>query len=466
MSEVTHFDAIIIGSGQAGTPLAVALSAKGKKTAVIERAAVGGTCVNYGCTPTKTMVASAEVAYLARHSRDYGITVGEVSTDLVAVRERKRNIVKQWREGSEKSLANAKLVELIYGEGSFVTPKQILVKLKDGGERILTADLIMLNTGLSANTPPVKGLDTVPYLDNTSVMELGELPEHLVILGGGDIGLEFGQMFRRFGSAVTIIQHDEQLLPREDADLADEITKFLREDGIEVLLNADTESVSSTSKGLTLSVKVNGETKTITGSHLLVATGRKPNTEKLNLKAAAVATDERGFIKVNDKLETTSPGIYALGDVKGGPAFTHVSYDDYRILKENLLEGGNRGIAGRPLPYCVFIDPQLGRIGMSEKDAKKLGRKVRVAKLPMTSVARAVETGQARGYMKALVDPESGEILGAAVLGEDGGEIMSMIEIAMMGNLKYTALRDAVLAHPAYAESLNNLFSNFVNESK
>ncbi|MCU1227099.1 MAG: family, FAD-dependent NAD(P)-disulfide oxidoreductase [Edaphobacter sp.] len=464
MPETTHYDAIIIGSGQGGNPLAVALSERGKRTAMIERAAVGGTCVNYGCTPTKTMIASAEVAYLARRAKDYGVRIGELSVDMPAVRERKRNMVNTWREGSERRLKEATLVELIRGEGSFTGPKQVRVQLSGGGERSLSADIIVINTGLSVSTPLLKGLESVPWLDNVSVMELDVVPEHLLVLGGGYIGLEFAQMFRRFGSRVTVIQRGKQLLPTEDADIADEIAKILREDGVEILLEAEAESVASSDKTVLLTVSQDGERKAVEGTHLLIATGRHPNTEMLNLAAAGIAMDEHGYVSVNDRLETNVDGVYALGDVKGGPAFTHVSYDDYRILKANLLDGGDGTIAGRVFPSCVFIDPQLGRIGLSEREAAKLGKKVRIAKLPMTSVARAMETSRSRGFMKALVDPETEQILGAAVLGEGGGEIMSMIQIAMMGKLKYTVLRDADLAHPTLAESLNNLFSNFQSD--
>jgi pyruvate/2-oxoglutarate dehydrogenase complex dihydrolipoamide dehydrogenase (E3) component len=463
-SEVTHYDAIILGSGQAGNPLAVAFAQKGKRAAMIERAAIGGTCVNYGCTPTKTMVASAEVADMARRSREYGVEAGKVSVDMPAVRERKRGIVKKWREGSEKRLQQAKLVDVIYGEGSFLGPKQLQVRLNDGGERTLTSDLIVIDTGLRSNPPPLKGLDSVPFLDNASVMELGELPEHLLVLGGGYVGLEFGQMFLRFGSRVTVIQHGKQLLTNEDSDIADEITAILRDDGIEILLETNAESASVVGKNIQLTVKLKGESRNLEGTHLLVATGRRPNTDNLNLEAAGIRTDKRGYIQVNDKLETSVPGVYAVGDVNGGPAFTHVSYDDYRILKVNLLEGGSHSTVGRPIPYCVFIDPQLGRIGLTEKQARAQGKKVRVARLPMTSVARALETGKTRGFMKALVDPGTDEILGAAVLGRDGGEVMSMIQLAMMGKLKYTVLHDAILAHPLMAESLNNLFNSFENE--
>jgi pyruvate/2-oxoglutarate dehydrogenase complex dihydrolipoamide dehydrogenase (E3) component len=467
-SEPIKYDAIIIGSGQAGNPLAVALSAKGKRTAMIERAAVGGTCVNYGCTPTKTMVASAEVASLARRAKEYGVETGNVSVDMAAVRERKRGIVKTWNEGSEKRLQKAALVDLYRGGASFAGPKQIRVRLNEGGERTLTSDLIVIDTGLTPSVPSINGLADVPYLDSTSIMELGELPEHLLVLGGGYVGLEFAQMFRRFGSKVTLIHNGSRLLEMEDADVAEEVARILQEDGIEILFAAETESAKSNGTNVRLNIRMRGENKAIEGTHLLVATGRRPTTETLNLKAAGgtdgVATDDRGFIRVNGKLETSVPGVYAVGDVNGGPAFTHVSYDDYRILKANILDGGNQSTSGRFVPSVVFIDPQLGRIGLSEAQAKKLGKKVRVAKLPMTSVARAVEIAKSRGFMKALVDPETDEIVGAAILGEGGGEIMSMIEIAMMGKLKYTALRDAVFAHPTLAESLNNLFSNFQGE--
>jgi pyruvate/2-oxoglutarate dehydrogenase complex dihydrolipoamide dehydrogenase (E3) component len=455
-----QFDAIILGSGQAANPLAVALSAAGRRVALVERRFLGGTCSNYGCTPTKTMVASADVAYLARRAAEYGVHVGDVAIDMPVVRERKRAMVKTWRDGNEKRIKNAVNVELIRGEGSFTGPKQVSVKLNEGGERALTSELIVIDTGLAPAVPPIPGVESVPYLDNESVMELGEVPGHLLVLGGGYIGLEFAQMFRRFGSQVTVIHRGGQLLQIEDADTAEEIARLLREDGIEILLNAAADAVQKTAKGISLSVVMGGVTREVEGTHLLLATGRTPNTAKLNLSAAGVEMDDRGYICVNGRLETSATGVYAVGDVKGGPAFTHISYDDYRVLKANLLEGGNRTIDDRPVPYCLFVDPQLGRIGLTEKEAKKQGKHYLLAKLPMTSVARALETSRSRGYIKALVDAATGQILGAAVLGEDGGEIMSMIELAMMGKLKYTELRDGIFAHPLYSESLNNLFSN------
>jgi pyruvate/2-oxoglutarate dehydrogenase complex dihydrolipoamide dehydrogenase (E3) component len=459
-----HYDAIILGSGQAANPLAVALAAKGKRTALVERGQVGGTCVNYGCTPTKTMVASAEVAYLAGRGAEFGVRTGPISIDMPVVRERKRAMVKSWREGSEKRIAGAKGLDLIRGEGSFVDAKTVRVRLNAGGEGMLTAGLIVIDTGVSASAPPLPGLEGVPYLDNASVMELDRVPEHLLVLGGGYIGLEFAQMFRRFGSRVTVVQNSGQLLPNEDEDLAEEIAKFLREEGIEILLSAEAETASHADGVVELKVRIDGAVKTIRGSDLLVATGRKPNTSALNLAAAGIATNARGFVHVNERLETSVAGVYATGDVTGGPEFTHVAYDDYRILKENLLEGGSRSTKDRILPYCVFLDPQLGRVGLSEKEAAAQGVKVRIAKMPMTSVARALETSQTRGFIKALVDPKTQQIVGAAVLGLDGGEVMSMLQIAMMGKLPYTTLQDAVLAHPTLAECLNNLFGKFEDE--
>ena len=454
-----QLDAIVLGSGQGGTPLAVALSEAGKKTALIESKHVGGTCVNEGCTPTKTMVASARVAYLARRGADYGVRTGAISVDMTRVRERKRAIVNSFRSGNEKRVAGAKNVELIRGEGRFAGPKTVTVN-----GRTLEAQWIFINTGLRAAVPAIEGIASVPFLDNVSVMELGEVPEHLLVLGGGYVGLEFGQMFRRFGSRVTVIHIGKQLLDHEDADVAEEVRKILGEDGIEVLLDAKTVKASGVSGQVELEVEVNGKARVVQGSHLLVAAGRVPNTDRLNLEEAGIATDERGHVRVNEFLETTVDGVFAIGDVKGGPAFTHISYDDYRIVKSNLLDGQSRTTRGRFVPYTVFIDPQLGRVGMTEAEARERGRKIRVAKMPMSYVARALETDETRGFMKVVVDADTELILGAVVLGIEGGEMMSQIQIAMMGGLKYTALQEATLAHPTLAEAWNNLFSNWEGE--
>jgi pyruvate/2-oxoglutarate dehydrogenase complex dihydrolipoamide dehydrogenase (E3) component len=357
-------------------------------------------------------------------------------------------------------------LELIFGEGSFSGPKSVTVRLQSGETRHLIADTIFINTGGRPEGPPLPGLESVPVLDSTSIMELDVLPNHLLVLGGGYIGLEFGQMFRRFGSAVTVVQRGKQLLAREDADVAEEVAKILREDGMEVLLETQAARVAEGGGG-TVRLTVSGPAgeRTLSGSHLLVAAGRVSNTEALKLSAAGITTDSRGNIPVNDRLETNVPGIYALGDVKGGPAFTHISYDDFRIIKTNLLDGGTATTTGRLVPYTVYIDPQLGRVGMTEAEARAQGRRIRIAKIPMSYVARALEMDESRGFMKAVVDAETGQILGCAVLGIEGGELMSMLSIAMMGKVPYTTLRDAIFAHPTLAESFNILFDELTEAS-
>lgn len=460
MSESQQYDAVIIGSGQGGNPLAKALAAAGRKTAVIEREHAGGTCVNEGCTPTKTMVASARAAYIAHRAADYGVETGPVSVDMSVVRGRKRDIVDKFRGGNEKGLESAENLDLIMGEARFIGPKELEIQLNDGGTLEIAAENIFINVGARPGGVPVDGLGAVPYLDSTSIMELDEVPEHLIVLGGGYIGLEFSQMFRRFGSEVTIVQRGPQLLAREDSDIAEAVADILDDDGVEVLLQTEASSVEQDDNGkIHLTVNAPDGERTIEGSHLLVAAGRPPNTDILNLGAAGIETDKRGFVTVNGKLETSVAGVYAIGDVKGGPAFTHISYDDYRVVKTNLLDGGDASVADRVVAYTVFMDPQLGRVGLNETEAEERGRAVKVVKMPMTSVARALEYDESRGMMKALVDAETGEVLGAAVLGMEGGEIMSMIHIAILGKLPYTVLRDGAFAHPTLAESFNTLFA-------
>jgi pyruvate/2-oxoglutarate dehydrogenase complex dihydrolipoamide dehydrogenase (E3) component len=458
MNNSHSYDAIVIGSGQGGTPLSMALANAGMQTALIERKHVGGTCINEGCTPTKTMIASGRIAYLARRAADYGVHVGPISVDMQKVRQRKRDIVGSFRGGSESKIKKTANLDLIMGEASFSDPKTVVVRTGDGGERSLSSQRIFINAGTRASRPKIEGLDTVRSLDNVSIMELADVPEHLLVLGGGYIGLEFGQLFRRLGSRVTIVQSGEQLLAREDADVADEVKKILEQDGAEVLLNAKVTRVGNEGSRIRLDLENSGTPRSLEGSHLLVATGRTPNSDSLNLPAAQVKTDSHGFIDVNEHLETSTPGIYALGDIKGGPAFTHISYDDFRIIRANVLEHKQVSTKDRMVPYTVFIDPQLGRVGMSEDEARRQGKRIRVAKLAMSSVARALEVDETRGFMKAVVDADTDQILGAAVLGIEGGEVMSVLETAMMGKLPYTALRDATYAHPTLAESLNNLF--------
>lgn len=458
--EQQHYDAVIIGSGQGGGPIATALAKAGRKTVIIEREHVGGTCVNEGCTPTKTMVASARVAYLARRGADYGVHTGAIQVDMTKVRERKRAIVESFRSSGEQSTEKTENLDLIMGEARFTRPHTIEIQLNKGGTQSITSDLIILNVGARSSPVKLDGIEGVPTLDSTSIMELDTVPEHLIIIGGGYIGLEFGQMFHRFGSKVTIIQRGAQLLGREDEDMAEAVADMLRQDGIDILLETKTLRVAKQGEQLTLTVENKDGEHTINGSHLLLAAGRTPNSDSLDLAAAGVATDDKGFITVNERLETNVAGIYAIGDVKGGPAFTHISYDDFRILRTNLLENGSATTADRMVPYTAFIDPQFGRVGLSEQEARKQGRSIKVAKLPMEYVARALEVDETRGVMKAIVDADTKQILGCAIFGLEGGEIMSMIQIAMMGKLPYTVLRDATIAHPTLAESLNNLFTS------
>ena len=457
MAAATHYDAIIIGAGQGGSPLSTALARAGRRTALIERDQIGGTCINYGCTPTKTMVASARVAWLARRGADYGVQTGTIAVDQPVVRERKRKIVESFRAGSEKRIESARGLDLIRGSATFTGPRSLRVACDGDSEQELTADLIFIDTGTRNATPKIDGLADVPHLDSTSIMELEETPEHLIVLGGGYIGLEFAQMFRRFGSAVTVIQRGSHLLAREDDDIADAMRQILEEDGIDVRLNAEASRVRAANGGVEVTVN---RDQAISGSHLLVAIGRAPNTDDLNLAAAGVETNEKGFVNVNERLETNVPGVYALGDVNGGPQFTHISYDDFRIVRDNLLKGGNRTTRDRPVPYCVFTDPELGRVGLTERQAREQGRRIRVAKMPMSSVARAREMDETRGLMKVLVDRETDLILGGAILGVWGGEIMTQLQLAMMGKLTCRDLSDAVFAHPTLGESLNNLLSS------
>jgi pyruvate/2-oxoglutarate dehydrogenase complex dihydrolipoamide dehydrogenase (E3) component len=458
MTSSQQYDAIVIGSGQGGKPLCMALAQAGMRTAMIERAHVGGTCINEGCTPTKTMVASGRVAYLARRAADYGVQTGPISIDLQKVRQRKRDIVESFRSRSQSRLEETANLDLIFGDARFAGAKSVEVRLKDGSQRVLSAKYIFINAGTRASRPRLDGLDNIPFLDNASIMELDTVPDRLLILGGGYIGLEFGQLFSRFGSHVTIIQSAGQLLKGEDPDVAQEVANILQQDGIEILLNAKATGVTRSDRSIRLELQQQNNPATVVGSHLLVATGRVPNSDTLNLGVAGIQMNDRGFIQVNDRLETAADGVYALGDIKGGPAFTHISYDDFRIIRANLLEKKSASIANRMVPYTLFIDPQLGRVGLTETQARAQKRNIRVAKLPMSSVARALEVDETRGFMKAIVDSETNQILGAAILGIEGGEVMSALEIAMMGKLPYTSLRDGVFAHPTLAESLNNLF--------
>ena len=405
------------------------------------------------------MAASARVAYLARRASDYGVQTGPVKVNLAQVRERKQKVVERFRNGAVHVLEATANLHVIRGEASFIDART--VKVEGAGRETLrvSGEKIFINTGAKPVIPTIDGLNRVPFLDSTSIMELDALPKHLLIVGGGYIAIEFGQMFRRYGSQVTIIERGKQLLAREDGDVAGEVCKILREDGIDVRLKTRANQVETNERGqIQLTVSGDGGEAIVKGSHLLIAAGRRPNTDHFNLDATGVELDEKGYIKVNERLETNVPGIYAIGDIKPGPAFTHISYDDFRIIQTNLLQNGNARIDGRPVPYTIFMDPQLGRVGLTEKEARAQGRSIRVAKLSMANVARAIEFGETRGFMKAIVDAETNQILGCAILGMEGGEVMTVLQVAMMGKLPYTVIRDGIFAHPTLAESLNNLF--------
>ena len=455
---IEQYDAIIIGSGQAAKPLADALVRTEFKVALIEKEYVGGSCVNYGCSPTKTMVSSARVAHLVRRAAEYGVNSSLVEVDMQTIRNNKQKIVEQFRNGIIDKFKELRTLDLIMGEAKFISSDTVEIKLNDGGAKQIRSDKIFINAGCRTFIPTIPGLDDVQYLTSTSIMELGKVPEHLLVLGGGYVGIEFGQMFRRFGSEVTIVQRGDQLLEREDSDIAKEVAKILSEEGINVLLNAEATNVKNNDGEIRVTYRANDEEISVSGSHLLVALGRRSNADKLSLEAAGIESDENDYIIVNEKLETNVTGIFALGDIKGGAQFTHISYDDFRIIRSNLLDGKDATTNNRQIPYVVFMDPQLGRVGLTEAEAKAKGYNYKVAKIPMTYVARALETNETQGLMKAIVDLDTNLILGCAVLGMEGGEIMSIVQTAMMGNIPYTVLKDAVYAHPTLAESLNTLF--------
>lgn len=446
------YDAIVIGSGQGGNPLSHKLADLGWRVALIEKEYLGGTCINTGCTPTKTMVASAQVAHYARHAARWGVRTGEVSVDLPGIVARKDAIVQSFRSGQQRKVDQRPNLDLNRGHARFVGPHAIQV-----GAEVLEGERIFVNTGTRPDIPRIEGLDETAYLTNASIMELREVPEHLLVLGGGYIGLEFGQMFGRFGSRVTIVHRGDEILTREDPDVAAEMQKILEGEGISFVLRARTSRVQRANGRITLILDGDGGSQVISGSHLLVAAGRRPNTDDLGLEQAGVQTDAKGYIAVNGRLETNVPGIWALGDVKSGPAFTHISYNDYQILYANLVEGQNLTIDHRIIPYSVFTDPQLGRVGMTEKEARAKGHSLKIGKIPMGWVARAIERDETSGFMKLVVDAPNDRILGAAILATEGGELIQMLGTLMLAGLPYTLLKGAVYIHPTLAEGFFTL---------
>ncbi len=459
--DTQHYDDIIIGGGKAGKTLAPALVADGRKTALVERSLnmIGGGCINIACIPTKTMVASANVANTVRKSAAYGVKTNTPSVNLAEVIQRKRSVVQGMREMNLHNLETALGHELIIGTARFVAPKTIAVTTTEGNNRLLTAERLFINIGTRPLIPSIPGLTEVEFLTSESIMELEYLPEHLLVLGSSYIGLEFAQMFRRFGSGVTVIGQSEQILSQQDPDIAIAVQTLLEQDGIEFLLKAKVLRVDRTGNETILQIQVGDREIILQGSHLLVAVGRAPNTDSLNLAAAGVATDTRGFIQVNDRLETNVPGIWALGDINGGPQYTHISLDDYRIIKTNLIDGGDRTTGDRLVPSCLFIDPELAHVGLTETEAQQQGYAIRLAKIDASAVPRARTLGQTDGLLKAIVDADTGRILGCSLLCHEAGEVISTVQMVMQAQMPYTVLRDGILTHPTMTEGLNILFS-------
>jgi pyruvate/2-oxoglutarate dehydrogenase complex dihydrolipoamide dehydrogenase (E3) component len=460
MPAADSFDALIIGAGQAGTPLAYALAEAGRSVGFIESDHLGGSCINYGCAPTKALLASAQRAHLVRTAGALGIEAPEPVVNFGAVIERMHALRQHSRDNLHRKLTEDRAgITVIKGRARFTAPHTLRVTLVEGGEQLLTAPLIFINTGTKAAVPNLPGLQESGYLTSDSLLlTLTEQPEHLLIMGGSYIGVEFGQMFRRLGTRVTIIDTKPRLMAREDADVSQPLADCLTEAGVELVLSATARRVSRAADGhLTLTVDTPDGERRLRGSHLLVAVGRTPNTADLALENTSITLDKKGYIEVNEHLQTGMRGVYALGDVKGGPQFTHISYDDYRIVRDALLHGRQRTTAHRPLPYVVFTEPQLGRIGLSKQQAKKQGLVYRVSRLPASTIGRAVQTGETDGFVEVLVGDDD-RLLGAAVFCEQGGEIMTMFQLAMAGGLRYQDLEDMILAHPVWGEVLNNAF--------
>jgi pyruvate/2-oxoglutarate dehydrogenase complex dihydrolipoamide dehydrogenase (E3) component len=443
------FDAIIIGAGQAGPSLAGRLTAVGQTVAMIERKFFGGTCVNTGCKPTKTMVASAYAMQMARRAAEYGFSAGDLKADMKAVKARKDKVTLDSRSGIEGWLGGMERCTVFRGHATFLSPHEVTVN----GETV-AADRIFINVGGRASVPDMPGIDMVSYLTNSTVMEVDFLPEHLVVVGGSYIGLEFAQMFRRFGSKVTVIEKSPRLIAREDPDISDAVRQILEEEGIAFRLKAECISFAPNEKGVSVGVDCTSGDPAVVGSHVLLAVGRVPNTGDLGLDKAGVATDERGYITVDDELRTSQPHIYALGDCNGRGAFTHTSYNDFEIVAANLLDGDSRRVSDRKTAYALYIDPPLGRAGMTETEAKKSGRKILVGTRPMTKVGRAVERGETKGFMKIVADADTRELLGAALLGASGDEVVHGILDMLYAKAPYTVMQRMTPIHPTVSELL------------
>jgi pyruvate/2-oxoglutarate dehydrogenase complex dihydrolipoamide dehydrogenase (E3) component len=451
-----RYDILILGSGFGGKLLAWDMARAGHRTAVVERRWIGGSCPNVNCLPSKNEIWSAKVADLVRRAADFGVVVGPYKTDMRQVRQRKREMVEA-EIAAHLENYRASGAELIMGTGRFVAPKTVEVRLNAGGTRVLAGDRVFLNLGTHATMPPIAGLADARPLTNIELLELDRVPEHLVVLGGGYVGLEFAEACRRFGSRVTVIA--SQLLPREDPDVADGIRRMLAAENVEFVLGADVVRVEGRSgDGVRLRVRTPEDERSIAGTDILVATGRTPNTADIGLDVAGVELDARGYVRVNDRLETIAPDVWAIGECAGSPQFTHVSVDDFRVIRDNLA-GGRRSTRDRVIPFCLFTDPPLARVGVTEREARQRGIAVRVASLPMSAVLRTHTTGETTGFMKVLVEASGDRILGFTMIGTEAGEVVATVQTAMLGGLPYTVLRDAILAHPTMAEGLNGLFA-------
>ena len=448
-----RFDAIVIGTGQAGPSLAVRLATAGRKTAIIERKLIGGTCVNNGCIPTKTLIASARAAYVARRGGDFGVTIdAPIRVDMAQVKQRKDSVVRHSTDGLTRWLGGTSGLTMIQGHARFEGPKTIHV-----GDRLLEAKQIFINVGGRALVPDMPGLAEVPYFTNSTIMNVDFLPEHLVIVGGSYVGLEFAQMYRRFGSRVTVVEMGTRLIGREDEDVSAAVQAILEGEGIAFRLNANCLALARHGHGVVVNVACEEEPREIAGSHVLLAVGRVPNTGDLGLDKAGIATDARGYITVDDQLRTNVPGIWAIGDVNGRGAFTHTSYNDYEIVAANLLDGESRRVTDRIGTYALFIDPPLGRAGMTEKEVRASARKALVATMPMTRVGRAYERGETLGFMRVLVDAETRRILGASILGIDGDEVIHSLLDVMYAGTPYTVIQRAMHIHPTVTELIPTL---------
>jgi pyruvate/2-oxoglutarate dehydrogenase complex dihydrolipoamide dehydrogenase (E3) component len=458
MSNSERFPNVVLGGGEAGKYIAWELARSGQRVAVVERGLIGGSCPNIACLPSKNMIHSAKVVELVRHAATFGVRLGPWTLDMAGVRQRKRDMV-DGLIAIHKARFAVDGLDFILGEGRFVAPRTIEVRLAEGGMRRLEGERVFLNLGTHAAVPDIPGLTGAAPLTHVEALDLDRLPAHLIVLGGGYVGLEMAQAFRRFGSRVTVIDQAAQLAPREDPDVAEAVRAIFAEDGVDVVLEAAIEAIGGRSGN---QVKVRLRTpagqREIDGSDLLVALGRTPNTHGIGLESAGVELDSRGYVKVNERLETTAPGVWAMGECAGSPQFTHVAYDDFRVVRDNLA-GRSRTTRDRLIPYCMFIDPELGRVGLGEAEAKRRGIAVRVARLPMSSVLRARATGETRGFMKALIDARSDRILGFTMLGAGAGEVVAAVQAAMLAGLPYTALRDAILTHPTMAEGLGVLLA-------